>query len=101
MTHHLSLLSGKWLFTEWQAASGKLKNGRTFSCSSVAVFAILRVPGPIFTCHLPLATWSDLLPAGGDLGQGLIEVLGRQGLAMEIHVTQLAEHVEDSLTFVS
>ena len=40
------------------------------------------------------------LAAGGDLGQGLVEVLGRHGLAVEIGVAQFAEQVEDSLALV-
>ena len=38
--------------------------------------------------------------ARGDLGQGLVEVLGRHGLAVEIGVAQLAEQVEDALALV-
>ena len=36
----------------------------------------------------------------GDLGQGLVEVLGRDRLAVEVGVAELAEQVEDALALV-
>ncbi len=41
-----------------------------------------------------------LLAADGDLGQGLVEVLGGHRLAVKVGVAQLAQQVEDALALV-